>query len=354
LPLREEQEMTVSRKNQNVSRRKVLKGAAALAVASAGSSVFIPGAYASPVSMDLQLGWLAGNGNMGETAGKLLGYFEEENIDLTITPGGPNVEGVQSVAAGTALVGQASASPFILFARSAGIPVRGIAAGFRPHPTAFFSLPDKPIRTPQDMIGKRIGSPRAAQYQVRALLAKHGIPEDQVEVISIGADYGLLPRGQVDAVLGWITNTNALKVLGEDYVTMLFWDVGIQVYAQVYYVSDAGLENDSERIAGFVRAASRGWAHVYEQPENAVDLLVKEYPSLNHAVELETVPLIRSLAYNEETSKDGWGTMDPENWGQQINDYATIGQFAGEIPKVEDVMTLDILNATADARPKLG
>lgn len=345
--------MTVTNVKSHLSRRMVLKGTVA-AAAAVGSKFFIPGAYASPVDAELQLGWLASNGNMGEAVAKSLGFFEEENINLKIVPGGPSVEGVQSVAAGKALVGQASASPFVLFARSANIPVRAIAAGFRPHPTAFFSLPNKPIRTPQDMIGKRIGAPQAARYQVRALLAKHKIPEDQVEIVPIGADYGLLTRGQVDAVLGWVTNTSALKVLGPDFVTMLFWDVGIKVYAQVYYVSDAGLSEKFDQIAGFVRAASKGWAHVYNKPEESVELLIKEYPTLDRKVELETVPMIRKLAYNEETRAGGWGTMAADNWQRQIDDYAAIGQYSGGVPKVEDAITMKVLEATAQARPKLG
>lgn len=336
------------------SRRTLLKGAAVMAAASGGAGFFMPGAYAAPAEVNLQLGWLASNGNMGETVAKSLGYFEEEHIDLTITPGGPSVEGVQSVAAGRALVGQASASPFVLFARSANIPVRGIAAGFRPHPAAIFSLPKNPIRTPQDMVGKRIGSPQAARYQIRALLAKHKIPEEQVEIVPIGADYGLLLRGQVDAVLGWITNTSALNVLGDDHVTMLFWDVGIKVYSQVYYASDSGLSEKFDQVAGFVRAAAKGWAYVYDNPQEAVDILVKAYPTLDRKSELETVPTIRRLAYNAETRDGGWGVMDKSNWEHQIEDYSAIKQYSGDIPKVEDVMTLRVLEATAEARPKLG
>lgn len=337
------------------TRRDVLKGCAVVAATVATASAFIPGARAAAKDVEFQLGWLASNGNMGETVAKSLGYFEEENIDLTVTPGGPNVEGVQSVAAGRALIGQASSSPMIMFARSAGIPVRGIAAGFRPHPFSYFSLPRSPIRSPEDLIGKTVATPKGAHFQLRALLAKHGIPEDKVNVKIIGADYSLLVRGDVDTVAGWFTNTKALEVLGPDVITMRFWDVGIRVYANTYYVSDKGLDENFDTIAGFIRAASKGWAYVYNNPEKAVDLLVKEYPNLDREVELKTVPIIRKLAYNDATKMSGWGTMEKENWAQQIKDYAAIDQFKGRtVPAVDDVMTLSVLEATAEARPKLG
>lgn len=46
--------------------------------------------------------------------------------------------------------------------------------------------------------------------------------------------------------------------------------------------------------------------------------------------------------------------MTKENWQSQIDTYDSLGQFKSGAPKLEDVMTLDILNATADTRPKLG
>ena len=59
-------------------------------------------------------------------------------------------------------------------------------------------------------------------------------------------------------------------------------------------------------------------------------------------------------AFSDKTKAEGWGTMDPAVWADQIALYAELGQFTKRVPKLEEVMTLDILKATADARPKLG
>jgi NitT/TauT family transport system substrate-binding protein len=42
--------------------------------------------------------------------------------------------------------------------------------------------------------------------------------------------------------------------------------------------------------------------------------------------------------------------MDPAVWQEQISLYAQLGQFTKRIPKMEEVMTMDILQATRDAR----
>jgi NitT/TauT family transport system substrate-binding protein len=46
--------------------------------------------------------------------------------------------------------------------------------------------------------------------------------------------------------------------------------------------------------------------------------------------------------------------MDPKVWQDQIDLYAELGQFSKRTPKLDEVMTLEILRSTADGRPKIG
>jgi NitT/TauT family transport system substrate-binding protein len=46
--------------------------------------------------------------------------------------------------------------------------------------------------------------------------------------------------------------------------------------------------------------------------------------------------------------------MDPAVWQEQIATYAELGQFTARTPKVEDVISLDALKATAAARAMKG
>ncbi len=59
-------------------------------------------------------------------------------------------------------------------------------------------------------------------------------------------------------------------------------------------------------------------------------------------------------AFSPATKTEGWGAMDPAVWQEQISLYAELGQFSKRVPKVDEVMTLDILKMTADTRAKLG
>jgi NitT/TauT family transport system substrate-binding protein len=109
-------------------------------------------------------------------------------------------------------------------------------------------------------------------------------------------------------------------------------------------------------LAKFLKASAKGWEFAY-QPANrdkAVELLVKEFPNLKPADERASLDTQLKFGFSPRTKTDGWGTMDPAIWQDQINLYAELGQFSKRVPKLEEVMTLDILKMTADSRPKIG
>lgn len=337
------------------SRRNFLKAGAALPVLAATGSLLSVTARAQDMAkVDMQLGWLVSNGLLGEVVAKNKGFYSEEGIDFTVTPGGPNVDGVASVAAGRSTVGQLSSSPSLMLARSAGIPVKAFASGYHTHPFTYFSLAGDPIREPKDMIGKKIATQPTAFILARALLAKNNIAEDQVELVNMGSDMNQLMTGQVSAVTGWLTNTNALAVLGADRVDMRLWDTGIQLYANVYYATDATLTEHADVIARYLKGSARGWGYAKENQEEAVDILVSEYPNLDRASEMAAVGPVIEYAFGAPTKERGWGQMTRENWQAQIDIYAQLKQFEGAVPTVDEVMTLAILDATKDIRMQVG
>ena len=172
------------------------------------------------------------------------------------------------------------------------------------------------------MVGKTIATQPTAVILLRALLAKNGIAEDQVEVVKMGSDMNQLMTGQAAAVTGWLTNTNALKVIGEGRVDMMLWDAGIQLYANVYYTTDEMLANHSDVLTRFLTGSARGWGEARNNPEAGVDHLVAEYRNLSRESELEAVGGVLGFSFDDVTAKDGWAAMNPANWQAQIDSYA--------------------------------
>jgi NitT/TauT family transport system substrate-binding protein len=315
-----------------------------------GSLLSIGVRAAGRARIDMQLGWLIGGNQLGEVVAKKQGYFDQEGIDFEIQPGGPNIDGVAVVASGRFDLGQVSSSPSLMLAVSQGLPIKCFAVGVQKHPYCFFSLKKRPIRSAQDMVGKKIGIQSTGIILLKALLAKNKIDEKAVTIVPIGADMTPLMTGQVDAVTGWLTNTSALKVLGADRVDMALWDTGVKLYALPYYATTKTLQAHGDVLAGFLRASAKGWQWADKNRDQAVDLLVQSYPNLDRADERVAADVMLAYSFGDAARAGGWGTMDPAIWQEQIALYSDLGQFAAKTPKVDDVITLDILKATQAAR----
>ncbi len=338
---------------QDRDRRRLLSASLAAGGLMAGGSLLsIEAGAAAKHKINMQLGWLIGGNQLGEIAAKKLGFFEQEDIDFQIQPGGPSIDGVAIVASGRFELGQVSSSPSLMLAVSQGLPIKCFAVGIQKHPYCFFSLKKNPIRKAQDMVGKKIGIQSTGIILLRALLAKNKIPEKEVNIIPIGADMTPLMTGQVDAVTGWLTNTSALKVLGAERVDMALWDTGVKLYALPYYATTQTLQSKADVLAGFIRASAKGWQWADKNRDQAVDILVKEYPNLVRDDERVAADVMLNYSFGEGSRALGWGGMDPANWQEQIALYSELGQFTARTPKVEDVITLDILKATQAARVK--
>jgi NitT/TauT family transport system substrate-binding protein len=88
--------------------------------------------------------------------------------------------------------------------------------------------------------------------------------------------------------------------------------------------------------------------------DEAADMLVQEYPSLNRSDERVAIESMVGLAFSGRAKEFGWGTMDPALWSEQIALYAELGQFTNHVPTVDEVMTLKVLNATQAYRMRIG
>jgi len=311
-------------------------------------------ARAAGQPMTMQLGWIGGGNQLGEATALQLGYFDEEGVDFRFAPGGPNNDGVAAVASGQAPIGQVSSSPSLMLAASQDLPVRCFAISAQKHPYAFFSLGRNPVRSPAELRGKKVGIQATGAVLLRAVLARNNIDPKDVQVVVIGSEMTPVMTGQVDVVTGWLTNTTALKVLGPDRVQFRLWDAGVKLYANPYYATPDTIQKQPELLEKFLRASARGWGYAFANRDRAVELLVEQFPNLVAADERAAAEVMLDYAFDEHTHAAGYGTMDPATWQEQIDLYAQLGQFTKRVPKRDEVMTMAILERTADARPKIG
>jgi NitT/TauT family transport system substrate-binding protein len=142
--------------------------------------------------------------------------------------------------------------------------------------------------------------------------------------------------------------------LGPDRIDLRLWDAGVKLYALPYYATKDTIEKKTDMLVAYTRAVSKGWEYALKNTEKSVDFLIKEYPNLKRDDEIEGSKALLTFAFNANTAANGWGAFDPAVWSDQIKLYDDLKQFSAGAPKLEDVITSKILDATKAQRAKVG
>lgn len=258
----------------------------------------------------LQLKWLPGAQFAGFYVAETQGYYDEENIDLSLLPGGINVPRIDNVVSGQAQFGILSGDQ-LLTSRIAGQPVKAVAAIFQINPAAFFSLAASGIEKPADMTGKRVGV-NPGSLTLPVVLHSAGLTLEDIEPVPLSSDLTPFLEGDADVWAGYVTDqVLTLENQGYDLNVIMAYDYGAFIYSDVLFTTDALIENDPDLVARFVRATLRGWQYTLEHPDEAVDTILQFAPEQSRertrAEILATIPLIT-------TPRAELGLMDSLVW----------------------------------------
>ena len=251
-----------------VSRRSLLSSGLRLAGGSAalagGLTLEGPRAFAA-TALGFQLSWIKSAQYSGYFSGIDQGYFTAVGLDMTFNSGGPNIDPVANVAAGRSALGDRPVGSLAL-AREKGIPVKVIGTVFQRNPFAMLSLPENPIRTVKDMVGKTLAVSPSARPLLANLFKDNGIDPAAANIVPAAPDPSALVTKQIDGYMGYETNQGVmLKTRGIDIVILNMHDLGFPETAGTIYAREDFLQDNKEVTVAFLRA------------EEATKLTVEKY-----------------------------------------------------------------------------
>ena len=255
---------------------RLMTGAAALALMAGG---------AQAGDLTLQLKWVTQAQFAGYYVAQEKGFYEEEGVNLTILPGGPDIAPTQVLAGGGADV-IVEWMPAALAAREKGLPMVNIAQPFKASGMMLTCLKESGISDPAtDFAGKTLGVWFAGnEYPFLSWmntlgLSTEGGPEG-VTVLKQGFNVDPLLQ-KLAACISTMTYNEYWQVIDagiaeDDLVTFKYEDQGVATLEDGLYVLEETLE-DSEKVTdlvGFVRASMRGWQYAAENPEEAAQIVL--------------------------------------------------------------------------------
>lgn len=243
-----------------------------------------------------QLKWV----NQGQFAGYLvakdLGYYEEEGLDVTINPGGPDIAPEQVIAGGGADVITTWMAAG-LAARERGVPLVNIAQPFANTALQMVCSEESGVTSTDDFPGKTLGVWFFGnEYPFYAWMAKLGLStdggEDGVEVLRQAFSADPLLQGQADCIS--VMRYNEYKQvldagIPEDSLTLFdFTEEGVGMLEDGLYVLEDRLDDPEfvDQMVRFVRASMRGWEYARENPEEAAEIVLEN--DMSGALTLES------------------------------------------------------------------
>jgi len=294
-----------------------LLGASLLLQSAAGCASAPPATPATPAlgTVTWQIGWLKNVEYAGSYIAESRGYYRAQGIEVDILPGGPNIAVEPLLVAGKALVGQSTIG-MMAEARAAGAPLKIIAA-WPNNPEVFISLATKPIRTPRELVGKRLGVPSDDLVDAKGFLTSNGIPLGEVQFVPVQYDPAPLVAGECDAYVGFSTNEAVmLAVRGVPTELLHFEDFGYSGILMVYAAHEASLADPHRRaqLKAFFRGERLGWRDALRDPDLGVRLTLHTYGAnlgLNPKQQALQSRATNALLARTDTRAHGFFWMSP-------------------------------------------
>jgi ABC-type nitrate/sulfonate/bicarbonate transport system substrate-binding protein len=318
-----------------IDRREFLaRGAAFAAAVGLGPVLAACGSSKTSGSANLgkasyQLSWLKNIQFAGSYAADKNGYYKAEGLSgVDLLAGGPNVTIEPKVVSGTVFVAN-SQPDFTAAALSQGASLTIVGAQYQKTPFGLMSMAASPITSPQEMIGKRIGSATTNTIVWQSFLKLNNIDPSQLTTVPVQFDPLPLTTGEVDAwVCFFIDEPNILRSKGFDVNVFSFDQFKFTNFAQVYVVRPDTLDKDRDKLKAFLRAEIRGWQWVIAHPEDAAALAVNVYgKDLGLDLKEQTLEIKdqNTLLVTDSTRANGLFKMDADRIAGAVQTMAAGG-----------------------------
>lgn len=240
------------------------------------------GSAAAAEDVTLQLKWVTQAQFAGYYVAKEKGFYDEEGLNVTILPGGPDIAPPQVMAGGGADV-MVDWLPSALAAREKGLPIVNIAQPFTSSGMMLTCLKESGIETPADFKGKTLGVWFGGnEYPFLSWMSTLGLKTDGTDVTVLKQGFNVDPLLQKQAAcISTMTYNEYGQVLDaglkpEELVTFKYEDQGVATLEDGLYVLEENLSDEAfkAKMVKFVRASMKGWKYAEANPDEAAMIVL--------------------------------------------------------------------------------
>ena len=212
------------------------------------------------------------------------GFFAKQGLDVAVEGGRGSAMAVQQVSAGNALISRTGGTDLIkAYAKEPSVVAVGEC--FQKNIFYVMSHADKPIKSPTDMAGKKIGvvsTGGATENLLDMMLVSKDVPITSVPREVVGNAPGAFEFVKLGRIDAFIATNDTFFALQSDKLPVYGFscDDFAPSPGQVYMVSKKGLDTQTENIAKFMRGTQAAIGDMIAKKANllpVIESMVKEF-----------------------------------------------------------------------------
>ncbi|MGI9493691.1 MAG: ABC transporter substrate-binding protein [Geminicoccaceae bacterium] len=275
------------------------------------------------------------------------GIYEKHGLDVTIRPGGPQVNHRQLLLAGKIDFNMAG-NMFAAFNNAQNdIPTVMIAAIFQKEPQILMAHPGVGHDSLEDLVGKPILISNDARLTYWAWLkAAYGYTDEQIRPYTFNSAPFLADKQAVQQ--GYVTSEPFAveQAAGFKPVVHLLADSGYDSYSTMIEAPRAVVDDNPDLAQRFVDASIEGWySYLYGDPAPANELIKADNPDMTDeqiAFSIETLKTY-GIVDSGDSETLGIGAMTEERWTSFLQ-FAKDAEIYPADLDVSASYTLDFVN----------
>lgn len=301
--------------------------------------------------LTLQLKWVTQAQFAGYYVAKDKGFYSEENLDVEIKPGGPDIAPAQVIAGGGADV-VLDWMPSALATREKGVPLVNIAQPFKSSGMMLTCRKDSGIETPADFPGKTLGVWFFGnEYPFLSWMSKLGIKTDGTEsgvkVLKQGFNVDPILQKQA-ACVSTMTYNEYWQIIDagltpDELVVFKYEEQGVSTLEDGIYTLEKHLADPAmkDKLVRFVRASMKGWKYAEANPDEAADIILENDAS-GAQTEKHQRRMMREIAKLTAGSN---GALDEADYERTVATLLGAGSDPVITKKPEGAWTSEITDA---------
>jgi NitT/TauT family transport system substrate-binding protein len=267
------------------------------------------------------------------------GYFAEEGLALEFDYSF-ETEGIALVGANQLPLAIVSGEQAIL-ARAQGLPVVYVTQWWQRYPIAIASKVEAGIKTPMDLVGRKVGVPGffgASYVGLVGLLSANGLTLNDIDANEIGFNQlESLLTDQSEAVVVYANNEPIqLNDRGIPVDVIAVADYA-DLVANGIISNEATIANNPELVQGFVRALLRGLRDTLDNPDEAYEISKKYVEGLDDSrkgVLMASIPLWEA---------DPLGVTNPASWQETQDLLLEMGLLDAPLSDLDQMYTNEFI-----------